>query len=256
MYLNASALSDSNSLCIPLVSPLVYALNYLQPIPIWILVDSGSMYCFLDSAFACGHSLPTTLTPPVELRLFDGISNNIISEVVLLLVKFPSSECMTLDFYITLLDSCCSLVLGHSWLTYYNLLIDWVSGSISFWPPSLLQSPASILPVETLVNLLFFPAENPLQFTPSKTFLSKSKWPHITIIDILALLWALHLSGLITFSLQFCFTIHVRGQPWDRLDNLVGFTSSSVPMDPRSPRSIVPFPLVRVSIKVLHSYIW
>ena len=34
MCLNTSALSDPNSLCIPLVSPLVYAPDYLQPIPI------------------------------------------------------------------------------------------------------------------------------------------------------------------------------------------------------------------------------
>ena len=83
-----------------------------------MLVDSRSMHCFLDSAFAHGHSLPTTSTPPVELRLFDGTSNNIISEVISLFVKFPSSECITLDFYVTLLNSCCSLVLGHSWLTH------------------------------------------------------------------------------------------------------------------------------------------
>jgi len=107
MHLNASALSDPNSLCIPLVSPLVCAPDHLQPIPIQMLVNSRSTHCFLDFVFAHGHSLPTTSTPPVELRLFDGTSNNnnIISEVVSLPVKFPSGECMTLDFYVTPLDS-------------------------------------------------------------------------------------------------------------------------------------------------------
>jgi len=202
MRLNASALSDPNSLCIPLVSPLVCALNPLQPIPIWTLVDSGSMHCFLDSVFTYEHSLSTTLTLPVELHLFDGTLNNIISEVVLLPVKFPSSKCMTLDFYVTLLDSCCSLVLDYSWLTRYNPLIDWVSGSISFWPPSLLQSPASVPSVETLVNPLFSLVEISLQFTPSETFLSNPKRPHIAIISIPTLLWASCLSGLKTFCLQ------------------------------------------------------
>ena len=72
MHLNVSALSDPNSLCISLVSLLVCAPDYLQPISIQTLVDSGSTRCFLDSAFARGHSLPTTPTPPVELHLFDG----------------------------------------------------------------------------------------------------------------------------------------------------------------------------------------
>jgi len=117
---------------------------------------------------------------------------------------------MTLDFYVTLLDFCCSLVLGHSWLTRYNLLIDWVSGSISFRPPSVLQSPASVPPVETLVNPSFSPAENPLQFTPSETLPSNSKRPHIAIISAPALLQASHLSGSKTFSLQFRSTIQAK----------------------------------------------
>jgi len=117
---------------------------------------------------------------------------------------------MTLDFYIIPLDSCYLLVLGHSWLTCYNPLIDWVSGSISFRPPSVLQSPASVPPVETLVNPLFSPAENPLQFTPSKTPLSNPKRPHIAIISAPALLRASRLSGSKTFSLQFRSTIQAK----------------------------------------------
>jgi len=175
-----------------------------------MLVNSGSTHCFLDSVFARGHSLPTIPTPPVELRLFDGTSNNIISKVVSLPVKFPSGECMTFDFYVTSLDSCCSLVLGHSWLTRYNPLIDWVTGSISFRPPSVLQSPASVPPVETLVNLPFPLTENPLQFTPSETPLSNPKRPHIAIISAPALLRASRLSGSKTFSLQFRSTLQAK----------------------------------------------
>jgi len=117
---------------------------------------------------------------------------------------------MTFDFYVTSLDSCCSLVLGHSWLTRYNPLIDWVTGSISFRPPSVLQSPASVPPVETLVNLPFPPTENPLQFTPSETPLSNPKRPHIAIISAPALLRASRLSGSKTFSLQFRSTLQAK----------------------------------------------
>jgi len=146
----------------------------------------------------------------VKLRLFDGTSNNIISEVVLLPVKFPFGECMTLDFYVTLLDSCCSLVLGHFWLTRYNLLIDWVSESISFRPPSLLQSLASVPPVETLVNPPFSLAENSLQFTPSETSPSNPKRPHIAIISVPALFWASWLLGSKIFALQFSSTVQAK----------------------------------------------
>jgi len=60
------------------------------------------------------------------------------------------------------------------------------------------------------VNSLFSPAETPLQFTPSETFPSNPKQPHIAIINAPALLQALCLSGSTTFFLQFHSTMQAK----------------------------------------------
>ena len=115
--LNVSALSDSHSLFISLISLLILGQDYFNKIPFQALVGSGSTHYFVDSKFVNTHHLKTSATPPVALHLFDGSSNSTISKIANLPIIFSTSDCMNLDFYVTPLDSFCSLVLGYNWIT-------------------------------------------------------------------------------------------------------------------------------------------
>ena len=111
------------------------------------LVDSGSSDSFIDLGFVEKHHLAAYTIPAIRLCLIDSTCNSIITQEIKLHIHFSSGEKQTMNFYVTPLDSSCTLVLGHCWLTAYNPLIDWVKGSIHFHAKVTLALPPSPTPM-------------------------------------------------------------------------------------------------------------
>jgi len=112
--LNASTLSNPHLLFLSLTCSLILGQDHLNKILFQALVNSGSTHCFVDSKFVDTHYLKIFTTLPVALCLFDGSSNSTISKIANLPIIFSTGDCMNLDFYVTLLDSSCSLVLEYN----------------------------------------------------------------------------------------------------------------------------------------------
>ena len=115
---------------------------------------------------------------------------------------------MNLDFYVTPLDSFCSLVLGYNWLAQYNSLIDWVNRSINFClslqenltPSHVTANTPLVSPsiLEISLQLLDFTISIPV----SEISMSNSEQPNITIIGATVFLHTSKLLGSKNFKLH------------------------------------------------------
>src|ERR1700761_3634344 len=120
------------------------------------LIDSGSSHCFVSRIFCELNGFVPYSISPVKLRYLDG-STSLITEQIRLLIRFPSGDVHLVEFYVTLLDSPCDLVLGYSWLHRFNLLINWSEATIAFrtddapatsvsTPRTMMSAPVSVAP--------------------------------------------------------------------------------------------------------------
>ena len=167
------------------------------------LVDSGSSHCFVDSKFVNRHSLETYAITLLELRLLDGSSNTFVTEAIKLNIQFSTGEVTSETFFVTPLDSSCVLILGHSWLTHYNPLIDWVLGHIEFQKGTL-RMPAALVPpsVESTpmsASAAAHPPDSPL--TSNSPPLSA---PYVSLIGTATFTRTCKLPGATNFTLYIC----------------------------------------------------
>ena len=114
---------------------------------------------------------------------------------------------MTVTFYVTTLDPSCSVVLGYNWLARYNLLIDWVSKSITFLTTRTIPM-TSIASDSELTQL-------PAQDTSPPQTPNNPTPPNISLVNAVAFARACKLAGSQSFRLYTSQLADVSDNPSD-----------------------------------------
>jgi hypothetical protein len=128
------------------------------------------------------------------LKLFDGSTNTTITQALDLRISFPIREEQEVTFYVTSLDSSCSVVLVHNWLTRYNPSIDWVLGSITFKTTKPTSSPVTSATSQSTSTSASPPTPNTLP----PQFMS----PLVSLVNTPAFMQAARLAGSRVFQLN------------------------------------------------------
>ena len=123
---------QDNAFIIPMTIP------ELNPSSIPALIDTGASDCFIDSSLVRDDPRLISLSPPLLLTLFDGkeTSSGKLTHAFAHTVVLPGGITRPVVSYVTTLHPSTKLVLGLSWLTAENALIDLSSRTVSLRHPS------------------------------------------------------------------------------------------------------------------------